>query len=306
MVYRYSIGSDWANIFGLTSSDLSVDQLEKILSTKLIEFASLDQRVEKIIGDRLLNEIDPKHILAMKRIKTDEIKKLTYIKARYNECIALHSDKLEKLHKKAYYSSIRKELVLWDYLSDGNKAQEIVRWLDGKTSIIQLTKIDFNWVNDNHKWLMEQVIDKIFNSKGTNGIINMISHLPEKYLAKNIDRIFKYGKTKYIFLLSNEHTSEKVVTKILREVAGLKNIPKVNATLNKSIFNALPSVMRLKSFESLLFYSRRPDNLNFSDIKTEKDLTPLLFGTSLKYNQRVCKVVQRFKYYYGRNKDEHV
>ena len=83
----------------------------------------------------------------------------------------------------------------------------------------------------------------------------------------------------------------------VRAIAGNKRIPKINVELDESILKELPPVMRLKLLESLLIHMRG-GKVSFTDVKTEEKLKPLLFGTAIKYNDRVQTVVQRFKYLY--------
>lgn len=291
MSYRYSASSDWGEIFGLSPTDLEPWQLKKINIRKLVEFASTDPRVEKIIGDVIVQATNYITVKTLHFLQDNEFNNLPYIKAKYNECIALNSDVLEKVDKNGWDVK-RDEFVWWNRLSSGNKSQEFIRWLDGKSSIIKTSKINFNWLNEKHNWLMDSVILKVFRCVESD-IIRMIPDLPEAYILRYLVRIFKCSKSVYIHSLSNIYTPRCYIIKSLREIAGRKHVPNVRVTLNKSILLELPPVMRLQILESLLIYMRK-GNVKFSDINTEEDLTALLFGTAIKYNQRVRQVVQRF------------
>lgn len=294
MVFRYSENSDWGEMFGLHPKDLELWQLEKINIAKLVEFAPIDPRAEHILADRIAVTTEFEEIERISKLYDDEFNKLEYLKLKYNECIAINSDKIEEAYQNKW-NFRRNKFVWWNRLSSGNKSQEFNRWLLGKSSIIRPNLIDYNWLIEEHPYLIDSVIAKVLKEEGARPITKMIPQLPKKYLLKYINQIFEQDKYIYAHALSNEHTPHSYVIKALRAIAGRKKVPSIKVELNKAVLEKLPTVMRLKVLESLLIYMRG-GNVTFSDIKCESDLTPLLFGTAIKYNHRVQNVVKRFNY----------
>lgn len=294
MGYRYSANSDWGEIFGLKPTDLTIQQLEKINTNKLVEFASIDPRVEQIIGNRIARTTNVDEVKALKSLLDIEFNNLPYIKIKYNECIALNSECLDISNKKSRWRANRSDFVWWNKLSTGNKCQEFIRWIDDKDSIVDANKIDFNWLHENHEWITDSVIVKVFNSKVARNITKMIPQLPEKYMLRYLKRIFECDKAIYVHSLSNIHTPNDYIIKALRAIAGKKKVPSVRVTLSKALLEKLPPVMRLRVLESMLIYMRG-GNVSFSDIDSEEDLGALLFSIAIKYNVRVQQVVKRFK-----------
>jgi len=291
-MYRCSASSRWGELFGLAPTDLEMWQLKKISTHKLIEFATLDPRVEKIIGDFIGQSKSAAEVQLLKQLNDEEFNKLPYVKSKYNECIALNSADLESFN--VGYRESRDDYVVWKRLSKENKSQEFMRWIDNKKSIIRPSYINFKWLGENHLWLVDIVIQKILS--GSNDlIISTIPKLSKPYLLKYIERIFDLDKSIYIHSLSNIHTPRKYIIKSLREIARKKRVPTVRVILDKSILKELPSVMRLQTLESLLLYMKG-GSVTFSDINSVDDLSELLFGTAIKYNDRVQQVMKRFKY----------
>jgi alpha-glucuronidase len=70
----------------------------------------------------------------------------------------------------------------------------------------------------------------------------------------------------------------------------------------------LPPVKRLETLETLLVHTS--SKVKFEDIESSDDLKTLLFGTSIRYNERVRTVINMFKRiyepYYRRVKNEYV
>ena len=295
MVYRYGSRADWGDIFGLKAEDLTIAQLKKLKIEKLIEFATTDPRVEQIIGDCIAYTVEHKDVTVLNKLTDEEFKGLSYLKAKYNECISLNSDALSVLSD-SYYEPSRSDYVWWKRLSNENKAQEFARWINGKQSIINPCKIDYLWLEEKHPWLVDPVIKKVIEGS-QDSIIEMIPQLSEIRMLQYIDKIFECDKFTYAHSLSNKHTPRRYVIKALRAIAGKKIVPNIRVSLGKSILRELPPVMRLKVLESLLLHMR-DGTVAFDDIDTKEDLGVLLFGTAIKYNDRVQLVVKRFQHLY--------
>jgi hypothetical protein len=293
--YRYSADSEWGDLFGLAPEDLSEEQLKKVKFGKLIELVNEDSRAEKVAGDKLMT-CGIKEIARIDKLDEKELKELPYLLMQYNKCIRQRTKILEK-EEETNYSTNRHGYVLWPILDKSNRAKEFARWIDGKKSIIETGEINYPWLYDNYGWLADQVVEKILKNSNYNSgaAVRLVKNIPEEPTKKYIARIFECNRNIFAHALSNQYTPRNYIVKALREIAGKKKVPGLRVTLDKSMLLELPSVMRLRVLESLLIYMRS-GKVSFSDIPSEEELKPLLFGTAIKYNARVQYVVKRFKY----------
>jgi len=295
--YRSSASSEWGELFGLTTEDLTDEQIAKIKFKKLLELANMDPRAERILGDKLMKcEVDKLEDLT--RLEDEEVKQIPYVVEQYNKCIRERSKAIEDATNKGYYNR-RDRYVFWTWLNKSNKAKEFARWVDNKNSVIEEHKINYPWLYEHYSWLADKVVEKILNkAKGgynSSAAVIMVASLPEEPTQRYVPTIYECPRNVSVHLLSNPHTPRYYVIKSLREIAGKKRIPKLNVTLDKSMLLELPPVMRLNLLESLLIHMRN-GHVKFADINNEEELKPLLFGTAIKYNSRVEYVVKRFKY----------
>jgi len=294
--WRSSASSEWGELFGLTPADLTDEQLDKVSFRKLIELANQDTRVEKVLGDKMLKATkeDLEHLA---RLEDAEVKELPYLVSQYNKCLRERGPVLEKEKSKKYYDN-RSDYVFWRLMNKSNKGKEFARWIDGKDSIVDSDKIDYEWLFQSYPWIADQVVNKILKGAtgyNKNSAIRMVCNLPEEPTKRYVEQICEKDKSIYVHLLSNRYTPRKNIIKCLREVAGRVRVPKLSVELDKSMLLELPPVMRLKLLESLLIHMRS-GHVKFTDISTEEELKPLLFGTAIKYNSRVEQIVRRFKF----------
>lgn len=291
MAYRYSVSCEWGDVFGLTPDDLTNEQLRKINFRKLVEIANSSQLAQIVLGDRVLRATR-EELQCLHRLKNEEIKRLPYVIEQYNTCIK-YRDKYLENKSGVYYYHKRSDYIFWRILSDGNKMREFVRWINSKTSIINIQHIDYTWLYNSSKYVADQVVDKMLkNIYDKNAVIRMVRELPEEPLKRFIDKICAHDKWLYINLLSNEHTPREYVSRCLRDVAGMVNIPPLNITIDKSMLLEFPSVTRLKVIESI--FNAKKKRVIFSNINKE-EFESLLFSTAIKYNSRVERVVKLFK-----------
>jgi len=302
---QYYRSSSYGFLYGLEPTDLTEEQLKKIDFDKLIEFVVKDQRAEKILGDRL-DTAPVREFAMLNYINDDEIKNVPYLISQYNKNLRNRAADLEQQAKKEYYYGDRySKYVFWRLLNSSSKAKELIRWIDGLYSVVNINDIDYNWVHTNYSWLSDKVINKILSDYNSSAAIKLVCELPEEPLNKYIEIISAKG-TLSPYLLSNRNTPRKYIVKCLREIAGRVRVPKLNVELDKSILTELPSVMRLKLLESLLI-NMSNGKIKFTDIHNEEDLKPLLFGTAIKYNSRVENVVRQFKFICPQeNTNEHI
>lgn len=289
----YKNSREFGKMYGLEASDLTDEQLKKVEFNKLMECSVLDDRAVKIVGDQLDNA-GLEQISRLDNYDKEDYEKIQYVIDKYNEVINTNGDKLEKEANKSYYYGRRSRYIFWDMLNEQNKLIEVVRWHGALSSVVSPRTIDFEWLCKAAPELAETTIEKILDQHDHQSKINLIRQVPKEFGLKYIDKIFEQHPSLYVHMLSNTYTPRNYVIKALRGIAGRKRIPRIIATLDKSILEALPSVTRLKVLESLCIYSG--SKITFTDINCREDLEPLLFSTSMKYNERVSAVIRYFNY----------
>lgn len=293
----YSYSANWADLYGLKSQDLTESQLAKIEFKKLAEFCSSDSRVERIIGDKLLTE-NIKNIEVLKKFSEDDVKKMSYLLDKYNECLRVRKTEVDA-QVSGYYYYRRENFYFYNLLDEENKLTEYNLWLTDEPSIIDVSKIDYEWLYEKDSFLAERILLKVFgrNIKEYNkeaAIARAVSSAPKDTIIRYADYIYENHGSKTIHMLSNKHTPKKLLIKIFRDWAGRKKVPNIDVYIHKDVLAALPSVMRLSALETFLIHKRRGE-VEFVDIESEEELHELLFGTSLRYNSRVQAVVNKFR-----------
>lgn len=305
MSYRYSNAScEWGELFGLNPNDLEDWQLEKISIKKLTEIAVNDSRAEKILGDKLIKcELD--ELSALDRLEKTDIKKLDYLRNKYNECIKLREKEIDKASVKNYYRCMRSNYIFWNFLNDSNRAKELFRWTNSDKSIVNSNEIDFDWLYKKYSYLGDLAVKKMLKDnkhsrRPGSSVVTMIKNLPKELLEKHVELLFNCDKALYAHALSNVNMPREYIIKALRGISGKKRLPAINVTLTKSILEDLPTIMRLGVLESLMLHSR--SNITFEDIETSEDLETLLFGSTIRHNERVSRVLKTFKFRYEKNR----
>lgn len=291
--------AQWGEIFGLTSNDLTTQQLEKITIGKLLEFTSSDSRIEKIIGDKVVSANTKwEDLSALSNLDDDDVKKVPYITQKYNEFIATHACPNESCYGRDRY-------IIWKFLNKENKVKECKDWLNDQRASFSPNKDDFDWLFAEYLDVAKSIANKIMSSSSRyyghyyysdkeQHYKNMLPSFPEDFLKEKIDFISKQVKPFPLYLLSNKFTPLDYAEKLLRSIAGKTHIPSMFIKLGNDLLTRIPPVMRLNLVESLL-YNMRDGYVEFVDVKDESDLNALFFGTAIKYNTRVQKVVDSFK-----------
>jgi hypothetical protein len=310
----YSDRCKWGELFGLRPSDLTEEQLSKVQFKKLIEMLPEDKRVEKVIAKSIF-KCDVADINHIRYFEKSDIDKMPVFIEAYNNFVKYRQKDFEN-NSKRYWGPSRLTYVKWEFLNNSGRAREIARYLNNQDSIVDISKVDFDWLCTEYPWLAHKMIRKIISLGHNHRIHNtsaplprMISILPYDFLVQHIDSIFdKCGNSAAAYVLSNPNTPKKYIIKGLRAIAGRIKIPKINMTISKNILESLPPVKRLETLETLLVHTS--SKVKFEDIESSDDLKTLLFGTSIRYNERVRTVINMFKRiyepYYRRVKNEYV
>ena len=286
----------WGELFGLSPTDFTDEQLYKINFDKLVELIDKDPRVDKIVGDRILTD-DIETLKELKRLPDEYSDGSPYTVSQYNKCIRERHKEVDKYTDKAprYSYRSREDIVLWEWLDKNNRAKEISRWVDDKTSVFNPNLVDYTWLYTNFSWVGDSVVNKLLDKGYGSGALRQVATtLPEKPMKKYAERINERDNTLSVYLLANPHTPRKYKIANLRAIAGKARVPKLDIEIDKSILLEIPPVMRLRLLETLFFEMR--GHVKFKDISTEEEFKALLFSTAIKYNGRVERVTRRFNY----------
>jgi hypothetical protein len=302
-------------MFGLSPRDLTDEQLTKLDFKKLLELLDKDPRVEQIVGDKLLDE-SVESLEYFKNFESGELDNYKYVLKQYNSYYRREKGEMKK--KNSYYS-YRSDSVFWHMLDSCNRQLELKRWADKEDSIINEDNVDYEWLYTNNVKLADEVAERaIANGKSRyHGSINsstlhLLKHMPRHKVDDLMPKIFELDKNVYMYALTNEYLPQKYTAKALRVLAKRRNIPTIHAKITPAVLQKLPTVMRLEVIEAIMYYhsnnntsyrrraryshhnNRNTASLPFVDMNEEK-LKALLFGSSMRHNHRVEKVVKRYK-----------
>ena len=297
-MYRAATVTDWGQLCGLSSADLTEEQLNKLNFPKLIEFLPQDPRVEKIAGDKLLT-VALKELGNIKNLTQEELKDKFYFKTKYNEALSIRNKEINDQTNYYYY---RNQLVFWHLLNDDNKKEEIKQWATGSASVVDEYNIDYKWLYENgEKEIADQTVLKSLNKlssydyRNKDRIKNIVFNLPkEKYLAW-LPEIFKRDKYSFVQTLTNPYTPKEYVITALRAASKMTHPPKVSVNITNEILLSLPPITRLEVIEKIVSQGRAKDDLPFTEIKTAEDLKQFLFSAITRHIDRVNIVVEQFK-----------
>ena len=332
---RYSADSEWGEIFGLKSTELSDEQLKKISFNKLVEFIESDPRAEKIVGDKLLTD-DMASLEPVKSLGEEEIKTKSYFLSKYNEFVALRDKDIDESSKN-HWERDRAKWVRWSLLNDENKQKEIRRTLGEKDSVVNLREMDYQSLYGINRHLANDLIKHVVKTGYTDHVMTMLNSIdhqsiyqkhPEtggsiilhafkvgdKVLRRTVEKMpkevflavlpkmFEQPQNIYLYALCSEHTPKGYALKALRAVGKRRNIPTIKTPITTSMLKELPPVLRLDVLESIMYSLDSSTDNPFIDL-TEDDLRHILFTTSIRHNQRVDYVVSKFKQLKAKNNE---
>lgn len=313
----------YKSIFGLSSLDLTEDQLQKIQFGKLIEFLDSDDRICDIIKNKLLK--DSVNDLNEMFLLTDEaISKNKYILDTYNEFIKQRRSDLDSIPGYISNETLGRYVRL-KLLNDDNVFNEIQRYIDNKSSVINVVNLDYGALYDKNPYIIRDLVCKLAVSQSLSLVINTINHelihendpiisnllinymftansgphlealiggLPEKLLIETLPRFETFVPNRFCHLLCNKHLPKNYIIKALKLIAGRTHIPRINITIDKEIIEELPPITRLNVLETISYNGKY---LNFGTDVTEDVLKHLLFPSTTRYHTRVVRVMDYCK-----------
>lgn len=291
---RYGRSCEWGTIFGLSSTELTDEQLSKVDADKLFEFVLADSRVTKIVANKLENG-DLNTFQKLSSFSREEFINNTLLYTTYNDCQRKYADFFDKKLDNYYFR--RHEVCKWEFLDEQNKHIEFDRYLDGRKSSVQFN-YNFNMDGLYEKYTrIDELMKKLVNTAVNREVDKvLLSSLPKKYVDMYYnDLIINRSPYSIFYLLQNQALSEEQTIKVLRRIAGKSDLPTIDikAHIDKKMLKKIPPVTRLRVLETLYGSSRRSNII--VDINKDTDLNDILFGVSLRYNYRVQQVIGRFR-----------
>jgi len=296
--YRRSANAEWGEIFGLKIESLTYEQLRELSFHKLMEFLEADSRIEKIAAEKL-NKLGPKKFEIFLYFEHSNMLKYKFLMTTYNDVLRTR----RKTFDSEKYHYHRTSFIHWGLLDESNRHYELQRWIDGKPNTLDSDGIDFSFLYKTYPDIAQKTVDKVIkqcNSYSQNSLINLIHTMPNSAVKYVSQKIFELpDKTVWLSVLQgDDKIPEEYIVKALRVAAKRTRVGKVSAPITKSILTKLPTIMRLEALETLLFNSSNSRSIKFTDIKTEDDIKELLFGSLIRYSNRVGRVVGLFKRFY--------
>ena len=274
---------DAGDLFGLSPTDLTIEQLNKIQFEKLIDLLPRDERIGSIVADKI-PAVKLKSLIALKdtTISKDII-------MAYNTRLRIDKSSLDQT-----YHYDRNYIIKWDLLDDENKIAEITNWSNGLISCVNTDTMDYKWLYGYDEELAKITVDNIVKNQtrsysSHNILFPLIKGLPKEELNRVFPTIKeKFNKDIFIYILSNPAAKEEWVLAALRIIAKKNTSPEILANITKDILDKLPTITRLEVLENIV-RNRNKDcikNISEDDVKT------LVFSSTMKYPKRVEQLVK--------------
>lgn len=292
---------DKGTIFGLTSSDLTEEQLRKVDFKKLIEFIEQDERIEAVLSDKIKN-VNLSHLSVLRNYKN--LNKFNSFFEAYNNRIKSVSD--SEIRKDFGYNSVsRYDFIFWDMLDEKNRILEIERWSKGQSSIVRNESVDFAWLYANNKALADEITKNVISRNpdyDTEIIVsNLVKHLPKEEI-ENVIPIIKekysksYYKDAYLNILGNANMPPAYIVDALRILAKKTKGLKVSVKINEEILRQLPPITRLEALENIFRNHDPYSSVNNPIVGIEEQtIRSLLFSAVIKHPSRVEELIKGMK-----------
>lgn len=291
---------DKGTLFGLTSKDLTVEQLAKVEFKKLVEFINEDDRVEQILCDKMKNiQLSQLSVLRHQNINGNRFIHLT---RTYNDRIRSISD--SEVKKDFGYSYVnRYDYIFWTLLDKENRIKEIDRWSKGESSVVRNENIDFAWLFANDREFANQITKNVISRTpdyDAEAIVsNLVQHLPKEEIENVIptvkEKYSKRYKDAYLNILSNPNMPTKYIIDALRILSKKTRSPKIAIKIDEKMLRELPPITRLETLENIYRnFDRYRGHNPISGIGEDK-IRSLLFSAVIKHPNRVEELIKGMK-----------
>jgi hypothetical protein len=288
------------DIFGLKVSDLTEEQLNKLVTKKLVEFLEVDPRVQAVLAARMnavKNTADAQRDLSsvVSRMEDDDWDKYSEIKTAYNNTLESSSVFCSKSPEDYYWN--RGSYYVWAGLNDGLRMAELERYVKGETNVVELTRINFDWVCNARPDLARGMFDRVLQGTTNNSASNLISKSTKDILLEFVPRILNHpNKYTRLLLLRSRFTPDECLDQLLKIYAKI-DIYKIGACvvgIKSAIINNLPPITRLEVLERLVKKGNTMHEV-FVDIKSTDDFRQFTFASLTRYPARVTDVITNFE-----------
>lgn len=287
----------WGSLFGLSPKDLTIGQLKSLKFEKLIECIESDPRIPHMIAARLPGE-NFDAISYMSKLPNEIMTKYPNIIYSYNRYI---DNNIKRIESNKYS---RNHVIIWNMLEERHKKYEVDAWFNKRQSVITEYNIDYEWLRKNHpyeaKIKISGFIDKMKSQEynkhgwGFRGINHMISNVSAEYIDLVCATLFDKKNNTIsselkLMALSNKNLSAQYTVLALK--IGSKRLywPTVEAKITKDILKKLATITRLNVIEKLIALASP-----IYGIEDETDFRTLMFGSIMRYPERVERAVKRF------------
>ena len=301
-----NISTEWGTLFGLGLNDLTEEQIHKLCFEKLIEFLP-NEKIEKIIVERINRrefDIDEINYLLYAVNKIDNFKNICpNITKAYNDFIYITRQDADAGPSKTGKHELMKQL-----LNDKNLYNELIRSLKFNDSytLTNVYSTDLEWIksiyNDEVYNYWKIYIDNKLKNRFTAEyeLVRFFKVMNAKQANDFATELKNTNKDWYYCALASPHLNNNDTHDIIKSIRKTTSNHHINAVINESIINRFATVTRLEVVEKIL-YASSCDTFPFSqDLNTDK-MSELLFGSSIKYNNRFNKVIKRYGYDYERH-----
>lgn len=188
-----------------------------------------------------------------------------------------------------------------DWFDDTMKANLTKRWLeDGNAKTIWMA----DYVPRDSKLAVQALtrLTDIYKSRRTKRNIltieSLFRQLSDEHLEKACEVVSKSTPAIAVCLLSREDIDEKYTLKGLKALSKLSRQRSVSVKIDFDMLKHLGPKARLDAMKQLLGmidkYAGNEDRLPFTNIPNREEVETFLFPCSLKYNEQVVELIEKF------------
>jgi hypothetical protein len=283
MRYQGSRYIEADDLFGLSVTDLTDEQLEKLQVHKLIGLFEKDPRIASVLTQKLVN-LDAEQLRLFSPLESKEWESNPDLKAAYNKRIA--STNWNQYYSRSYY-------VFWSGLNDERKLAELKLLITSKASVASLHSLDYSWLCNADLGIARDVFGFALKH-GNTCLPNLISGASKEVFLEFLPALLARTNNQQLDLLRSPFIPEIYLDKLLRVYAKLNKSGArfIKAPISSAVLRALPPITRLQTLEGLVIESI---NLHQTfDVKNVDDFKTFTFAALTKYPDRVIDLCERF------------
>lgn len=294
----------WGSIFGLKADDLTFEQLNKLNMDKLLEFLP-NNSVENIIINRMVN----------KKFSIEELNYLRYplnrdknFKNNYPRLVKAYNDFIYQARQEeaAGTEKVGSMELFRELVDERNYYNELIRSMkfDDNYSLVNIRNASLDWIKKIYNNEIYSYWKASLDKKQKQGYLGS-DQVERFFRVINKDQAESYteelkkleDKKLYHYSLASQHLNRQDTHDILKEIRKSSYHITVNAKIDESMLLRYATVTRLEVMERLMHHAQH-DVFPFPKELDETLLSQVLFGSSIKYNNRFGKVIAIYKHRY--------